>query len=225
MVFGGGLVCGLVILAGWWLMAGKTSTMVPTSAPVASTPGPSGKSMPRQETVPAAPQQTVPAETPAPRDKTGNPAGKIVTPADNGAPAPAAVSLPAKELPAASTPVIREQAPATGRGQEADLPAPSPPDRERIATVPAENVAAVDSGPVAETATSVKAEIPLLADPDIKLQAITWSRNPEKRIAVINNRILRQGEPVSGYRVETINQDDVILSDREEKWKLPFRIK
>ena len=59
----------------------------------------------------------------------------------------------------------------------------------------------------------------------MKLQAITWSKDPQKRIVVINNRILRQGETVSGYRIDTINQDDVIINDAGEKWKLVFRIK
>ena len=65
----------------------------------------------------------------------------------------------------------------------------------------------------------------MLNDPEILLQAITWSKNPDKRIAVVNNRILRQGEVVSGYRIDTINQDDIILTDAGEKWKLVFRIK
>ena len=65
----------------------------------------------------------------------------------------------------------------------------------------------------------------MLNDPEMKLQAITWSKDPQKRIAVINNRIMRQGDVVSGYRIDTINQDDVVLSDAGEKWKLLFRIK
>jgi type II secretory pathway component PulC len=66
-------------------------------------------------------------------------------------------------------------------------------------------------------------EIPKLKDPDMKLQAVTWSKTPQKRIAVINNRILREGESVSGYLLSTINQDDVILVQDGIKWKLLFR--
>ena len=66
---------------------------------------------------------------------------------------------------------------------------------------------------------------PALQDPGVRLQAITWSKNPNKRIVVINNRILRQGETVSGYRIDTVNQDDVVLSSGGEKWKVLFRIK
>ena len=77
--------------------------------------------------------------------------------------------------------------------------------------------------PVVIPAKPTAVEIPKLKDPDMKLQAITWSRTPEKRIAVINNRILREGEVVSGYLIRTINQDDVIMSLDGIKWKLLFR--
>jgi type II secretory pathway component PulC len=65
----------------------------------------------------------------------------------------------------------------------------------------------------------------VLTDSEITLQAISWAPNPQKRIAVINNRILRQRDMVAGYRIDTINQDDVVLSDKGKKWKLVFRIK
>ena len=57
----------------------------------------------------------------------------------------------------------------------------------------------------------------------MKLQAVTWSKAPQKRITVINNRILREGEMVSGYFINTINPDDVVLTLDGEKWKLLFR--
>ena len=65
----------------------------------------------------------------------------------------------------------------------------------------------------------------MLNDPDMKLQAITWSANPQKRLAIINNRILRQGETVGRYRINTINQDDIVLYDGDQQWKLLFRIR
>ena len=70
---------------------------------------------------------------------------------------------------------------------------------------------------------AVEPEIPKLKDPDMKLQAVTWSKAPQKRITVINNRILREGETISGYIINTINPDDVVLTLDGEKWKLLFR--
>ncbi len=78
--------------------------------------------------------------------------------------------------------------------------------------------------PVAPAKTS-KPEIPILHDADVKLQSISWSKNPSKRLAVISNRIVREGGTVSGYLLVTINKDDVILSQNQEKWRINFRIK
>ena len=110
-------------------------------------------------------------------------------------------------------------------GPESVAQKPSAPSPEINEQVAAQEVAvAVVRAP--ETSTIVtEVEIPVLNDPGMKLQAITWSKDPQKRIVVINNRILRQGEAVSGYRIETINQDDVIINDAGENWKLLFRIK
>ena len=99
---------------------------------------------------------------------------------------------------------------------------PSPKTIEQVIQTVEKPVAASVSIPKAQPKT-VEVEIPNLKDPGMKLQAITWSKAPQKRIAVINNRILREGETVSGYLIKTINQDDILLSLDGEKWKLLFR--
>jgi hypothetical protein len=63
----------------------------------------------------------------------------------------------------------------------------------------------------------------ILNDVNVKLQAISWSENPEKRLAVINNSIVRQGDRVGSYVVKQINKDDVIVRQEKEIWVLPFR--
>ena len=63
----------------------------------------------------------------------------------------------------------------------------------------------------------------ILNDVNVKLQAISWSENPEKRLAVINNSILRQGDRVGSYIVTQINKDDVLVRQENEIWILPFR--
>jgi len=62
-----------------------------------------------------------------------------------------------------------------------------------------------------------------LNDVDVKLQAISWSENPEKRLAVINSSIVRQGDRVGSYIVTQINKDDVLVRQEKEIWVLPFR--
>ena len=59
----------------------------------------------------------------------------------------------------------------------------------------------------------------------LKLQAISWSANANKRIVVINGQICREGEHVNGYIVKQINPSDVILSNELTSGKLSFKIR
>jgi len=67
----------------------------------------------------------------------------------------------------------------------------------------------------------VDAEI--LDDPEMKLQAISWSENTEKRLAVISGKIVRQGDRVGSYIVIQINKDDVAVRQGKELRKMVFR--
>ncbi|MBW1834345.1 MAG: general secretion pathway protein GspB [Deltaproteobacteria bacterium] len=59
----------------------------------------------------------------------------------------------------------------------------------------------------------------------LKLQAISWSANVNKRIVVINGQICRVGERVNGYIVKQINPSDVIVSNESTSGKLSFKIR
>ena len=59
----------------------------------------------------------------------------------------------------------------------------------------------------------------------LKLQAIAWSEDISRRMAVINNRIVREGETVDGFSITKIRQDDVIVTDGSASWKLEFSLK
>ncbi len=59
----------------------------------------------------------------------------------------------------------------------------------------------------------------------LKLQAISWSANANKRIVVINGQICREGEHVNGYVVKQINPSDVIVSNESMSGKLSFKIR
>lgn len=56
----------------------------------------------------------------------------------------------------------------------------------------------------------------------LKLQAIAWSSDPKSRIAVINGRIVREGESVERALVTHIGKDDVIFKKGEEEWRQLF---
>jgi len=59
----------------------------------------------------------------------------------------------------------------------------------------------------------------------LKLQAISWSTDTNKRMVVINGQICRKGERVNGYIVKQINQADVLLSNGSTSEKLSFKIR
>ena len=59
----------------------------------------------------------------------------------------------------------------------------------------------------------------------LELQAIAWSNDPKSRIAVINNKIVREGESVSGVFVTHIGKDDVFFKKGKEEWRQQLRFK
>jgi len=71
--------------------------------------------------------------------------------------------------------------------------------------------------PVTSAETLPAYEVPALAELfSCKLSAIAWDKNPEQRLAVIGDRILREGDLVVGATVLRINPDHVVFSDRGE---------
>jgi len=44
-------------------------------------------------------------------------------------------------------------------------------------------------------------------------------------MAVINGRIVREGESMDGYQIDQIRQEDVVVSDGQESWSLEFGLK
>jgi general secretion pathway protein B len=212
-VFAGGLVCGLVILAGWWLFSDKSGPPAPSPRETAL------QKVPQAEVVPAVPQKTEIPERAVPAVGPAKPVAKSIAPrkaleTDTGS-TPATIQQP-------SSPAVEPVPESVAQEQATPQATPGPESNEEA---PAQGeAAAVTRAPEVPPAAG-EIEIPVLNDPQMRLQAITWSKDPQKRIVVINNRILRQGETVSGYRIDTINQDDVVLIDAGEKWKLLFRIK
>lgn len=59
----------------------------------------------------------------------------------------------------------------------------------------------------------------------LKLQAIAWSNDPDRRIAVVNNRVVREGGSVEDAFVTHIGENAVGFRKGGEKWQQIFRIK
>lgn len=209
-VVGTGIVCGLVILAGWWFFAEKSTPPAPITQQ-GPTPGPR-----LAETAPAAPPVM---EKEPPSAALEAPEMSAVETGAEQEPAAPAEELPLQIADPENVSVVEEQIP-----QETfpvrEVPGPA---RDEQLSEPVAKAVIASSRPTPPPAKTVEVKIPRLSDPDMKLQAVTWSRTPQKRIAVINNRILREGELVSGYLIKRINQDDVIVTLDGEEWKLLFR--
>ncbi|MBE9521158.1 MAG: hypothetical protein IME97_08505, partial [Proteobacteria bacterium] len=223
LFIGGGVACGMVLLAGWWFVNGKQEQ---------------GASAVKEVSAPAKTMATAtgePESTVAPEPAT-SPPQTMVQPAMNQ---PISLPKPAAEknsrvIPAAPGAKLPEPVVAdhldTGPEITGESPViASPPVPAQIAVQKTPPEPAVKEAPIATAVQPVapaetsEPEIPILHDADVKLQSISWSKNPSKRLAVISNRIVREGGMVSGYLLVTINKDDVILSQNREKWRINFR--
>ena len=64
-----------------------------------------------------------------------------------------------------------------------------------------------------------------IADSKLKLQALAWSDDAARRMAVINGRIVHEGESVDGYQVVEIRAEDVIVNEGGKSWRLEFGLR
>ncbi len=53
--------------------------------------------------------------------------------------------------------------------------------------------------------------VPSLNDPNITLQALAWTAEPERRMVVINGSLLREGDSLGPYTVGRIEKEQVVL--------------
>ncbi len=69
------------------------------------------------------------------------------------------------------------------------------------------------------------ATVEQIDDPRLRIQALVWSNDPESRMAMINDKIIRTGGTVEGIVVTHIDSDYVIVQEGDKKWKQMFKIK
>lgn len=128
---------------------------------------------------------------------------------------------PPKTLPAISS----KQPPS---GATINKPAPGQSSRQKF-TPSKKSIAGkqtASSQPAAKAQKTNQAKTyAKLNDSKIKLQALAWSSDAAKRMAVINGRIVREGESMDGYQINQIRQEDVVVSDDRQSWSLEFGLK
>lgn len=96
----------------------------------------------------------------------------------------------------------------------------SGPGLERRKTPTLKKVKKPISGKIAEDKKFASAEI--MDDSRLELQAIAWSVDVERRIAVINGRVVREGAIIEGFTVTRIGKDEVFVTEGNELRKLVF---
>lgn len=63
------------------------------------------------------------------------------------------------------------------------------------------------------------------ADPSwLRLQAISWAKEADHRIAVINNRIVHEGEMIDKTLIVRIDRDFVVVRRDGQKWRVNFNL-
>jgi hypothetical protein len=128
-----------------------------------------------------------------------------------------AESQPAEEL--AETLPEEENA----EPQPAEESAESLPEEEIAASRPTEETDETADDPAESAPIPPKyANLDRLQDGRLELQAISWADDPNQRLAVINNRIMRQGQLIDEYTIVHIGADEVVVKKGASIWKLIF---
>lgn len=139
--------------------------------------------------------------------------------------APAPATRPAVSQAVKSTPVESTASKNPVAGPAANLRPPAkaiaPPPVMPWAQKPAEPA---PPEPVGGSSPPSDEPFPLrlAEDSGLDLQAISWSEQAEKRLAVVNGRILRTGDIVEGYVVERIDSETLTLSRSGSVYRLSF---
>jgi hypothetical protein len=120
---------------------------------------------------------------------------------------------------------------------EAPLPVQAPPPTARIRpqeTSPGAPPAAAPA-PRAPSAPTRQAPAPpprsaedslsRLDDSKLKVMAIAWAEDAGRRLAVVNGRIVREGESVDGYTVTRIRRDYLVVSDGSRSWRVELNLR
>jgi len=114
------------------------------------------------------------------------------------------------------------QHPKPGKAAIAPLAEPRPVGRgEERSPGQATTVAASSLAPKAEARTQTPADeagagpdesIPILHNASLKVQALFWSTSPRKRVAVINNLVLKEGDDIESFQIVRIDPDAIIVN-------------
>jgi hypothetical protein len=159
------------------------------------------------------------------RQKAGPSAGSAPIPAGEG---PASSRIPSIQTSQMNQKNKRLTSP--GKAPSAETNTASKSNISRSPMVGSAKSKQRDTGPAAavpmkKSTAQVTRSYQRLDDSKLNLQAIAWSKDAAKRLAVINGHIVREGESVDGFLVNQIRQENVVVNDGSASWQLEFGLK
>lgn len=66
--------------------------------------------------------------------------------------------------------------------------------------------------PADEAGAGSDESIPILHNAPMKVQALFWSTSPTKRVAMINNLVLKEGDSIESFQIVRIDPDAIIVN-------------
>lgn len=138
---------------------------------------------------------------------------------------------PARELPAvgqtspavapAGQAVRTRKRPIPERKPTVESPAPAESEQDETASV--DSTAKPDAESHLQAPTDNYDKTPLLTDGSLRVHAIAWSPQPAERMAVINSRVIHEGDAVEDFVIMAIRPDDVVVRQKEKGvWRVEF---
>jgi len=222
-----GVVVLLVAGGGFWVArrpAGdvaeppKVARIESRRAPVAVVPPRAKPVKERQNVLPAAAKVGERVAEPSVR-ASRRPASPKALPGDAFPTRPTTTAAPATQVtpPVPRTVAVAPKAVAASPAER--LPRPAPAPRPPVVSSPLHPIT-TPSAPVVATPPAVPARPalpaaepapPRLHDAEITLQAVAWSPDPERRMAVVNGQMVYAGSGIDDYTVVSIEENGVIV--------------
>lgn len=75
----------------------------------------------------------------------------------------------------------------------------------------APNVEVGTQAPADEAGAGSDESIPILPNAPLRIQALFWSTSPPKRVAMINNLVLKEGDSIESFQIVRIDPDAIVV--------------
>ncbi|CAB1069300.1 hypothetical protein JY97_09380 [Alkalispirochaeta odontotermitis] len=128
--------------------------------------------------------------------------------------------------PSRKSPVDRKPAQAGNarlpRPRKKGLPVPSSKPAPRTTAAKVTRSPATATGAPKPVRSRSSENYDRITGSNLKLQALAWSEEADRRMAVINGSIVHEGESVDGYQVLKIRAEDVVVRKGGKSWRLEF---